>query len=298
MSVTEARRRLGRFGVWIAPATLLATPVTVQREQFARVEALGYGSFWTGEAPAGHPAGGREILTQLGVLLAATERLVAGAGIANVTQRSPNAAHGGAASLAEAYPGRLVLGLGGQGGPRPLAALRDYLAAMDRAAATVLPEVRYPRVLAALGPKALGLAREGADGAHPFLQPVEHTRIAREALGPGPLLVPHQALVLDEDPGSARARLRAILRLGGAAESPYSANYRRLGYGDADLAGERSDRLVDAVLAWGDEDAVARRLRAHLDAGADHMLLHPLAGDLTGAVDQLERLAPRLRAAA
>jgi probable F420-dependent oxidoreductase len=284
-----------RFGVWIAPATLLATPVTVQRAQAARIERLGYGSLWTGEPPSSSPAGGREIFTQLAVVLAATERLVAGAGIANVSMRRPAATHGAAATLAEAYPGRLVLGLGGQSGDRPLTAMRDYLDAMDQAAERILPEIRYPRVLAALGPKAHRLAAERTDGVHPFLQPVEHTEIARKMLGADALIIPHQALVLDENPDSARGSLRAILALGQRnVETPYTKNYRRLGYGDEDLADDRSDRLIDATLAWGNEHAVVHRLRDHLEAGADHVLLHPLSPDLPSAVDVLERLAPQL----
>lgn len=284
-----------RFGVWIAPATLLTTPVAVQREQAARIERLGYGSLWTGEPPSSSPGGGREIFAQLAVVLAATERLVAGSGIANVSMRRPAAAHGAAATLAEAYPGRLVLGLGGQSGDRPLTALREYLDAMNQAAERLLPEIRYPRVLAALGPKAHRLAAERTDGAHPFLQPVEHTEAARRMLGPGALLIPHQALVLDENPNSARGSMRALLAPGQRnIETPYTKNYRRLGYGDDDLADDRSDRLIDATLAWGNEHAVLRRLHDHLDAGADHVLLHPLTPDLPSTVDILERLAPHL----
>ncbi|WP_329518614.1 TIGR03620 family F420-dependent LLM class oxidoreductase [Spirillospora sp. NBC_01491] len=291
----EIRRRLGPFGVWIAPDTLLRTPVPVQRAQFARIEGLGYGSLWSGEPPAVSSAGGREAFSQHGLMLAATERLVVGTGIANIGMRDPVAMRGGAATLAEAYPGRFILGLGGQSGERPLKRLREYLDAMD-AATSILPEVDYPRVLAALGPKAHELAGERADGVHPFLQPLEHTALARKALRPGALLVPHQILTLDTDPDRARGRLRAMLSAGGGAmaESPYTRHYRRLGYGDDDLGGDRSDRFVDAVLAWGDEAAVADRLRAHLAAGADHVLLHPFAPDLPAAVDQLERLAPRL----
>ncbi|MDT0344117.1 TIGR03620 family F420-dependent LLM class oxidoreductase [Streptomyces litchfieldiae] len=292
MTVEETRRRLGRVGVWIAPMTMLSTPLRVMREQLARIERLGYGSLWTGEPPSGAPVAGREAFAQLAVALAATDRLVIGTGVANIGMRDPMAMHSGAATLAEAYPGRLILGLGGQRGRRPLSDLRDYLDGMDKAALRVLPGIRYPRVLAALGPKAHQLAGERADGVHPFLQPVAHTEAARDALGPGPLLIPHQALVLTTDATAARGTLRAILGTGRrTTENAYTRNYRRLGYGDEDLAGERSDRLIDAVLAWGDEDAVAGRLHEHLAAGADHVLLHPLTADLPSAVDQLERLA-------
>lgn len=293
MDVAEIRQRIGRFGVWLPPALLLATPVPVQRREFARLERLGYGSLWSGEPPAASPVGGREMFVQHALMLSATERIVVGTGVANIGMREPVAMHTGAATLAEAHPGRFVLGLGGQSGDRPLSQLRDYLDAMDAVAKRLLPDVPYPRVLAALGPRAHRLAKERADGVHPFLQPVAHTRNARTALGPDLLLVPHQAVLLDTDAQSARGRFRAML--GAArAESPYTRHYRRLGYGDDDLAGERSDRLVDDILAWGDEKAVARRAEAHLDAGADHVLVHPLGADLPAVVDQLERLAAPL----
>jgi probable F420-dependent oxidoreductase len=198
--------------------------------------------------------GGREAFAQYGLMLAATEGLVVGTGIANISTRVAVAMHTGAATLAEAYPGRFVLGLGGQSGERPLAHLRSYLDSMDEAARrlTQLPAPAYPRVLAALGPRAHRLARERADGVHPFLQPVAHTAVARAAVGPAALVIPHQSVVLGTDAEAARARLREILSLGaGAPESPYARNYRRLGYSEADLAGRRSDRLVDDVLARG-----------------------------------------------
>ncbi|KAB2349725.1 LLM class oxidoreductase [Actinomadura rudentiformis] len=205
------------------------------------------------------------------------------------------AMHGGAVTLAEAYPGRVILGLGGAGGDRPLTRLQDYLDEMDKAASRILPDVRYPRVLAALGPRAHRLARERAEGVHPFMQPVEHTEVARKALGPEGLLIPHQTLVLGTNATSSRGQMRALLAQGMRnIETPYTRNYRRLGYGDDDLADDRSDRLIDATLAWGDEKAIATRLHEHLEAGADHVLLHPLAPDLKSTVDQLERLAPQL----
>jgi probable F420-dependent oxidoreductase len=293
MSVEDYRRRLGPYGVWITPQALLATPVGVQREQFARIEKLGYGSLWTGEPPAGSPPG-REAFVQHGLMLAATERIVVGTGIANITSRVPIAMHTAAATLAELHPGRFILGLGGAGPDRPLTRLTEYLDAMDEVAKTALPDVEYPRVLAALGPKANRLAAERAQGAHPFLQPVRHTEIARDLLGPEPLLIPQQMVALETDPDKARDPLRHLMK--GRPEGPYERNYRRLGFGDDDLGDARSDRFVDATLAWGDETAVAERLRAHLDAGADHVLLTPRAPDLTSLADRLERLAPLLTA--
>ncbi|WP_199823908.1 LLM class flavin-dependent oxidoreductase [Streptomyces sp. NBRC 109706] len=299
--VELARRRLGRFGVWLAPDAVRSTPVAVLRTQARRIEELGYGSLWTGEPPVGAPVAGREIFSLLAVLLAATDRLVLGAGVANVGMRVPQAMRSAAAGLAEAYPGRLVLGLGGAEGPRPLHRLRGYLDAMDAMGEADGTDGtggrRYPRVLGAIGPRAQALAVERADGVHPFLQPVAHTARARGAVGDGALLIPHQVLTLEEEPEAARGRLRAVFgAVGGRplAENAYTRNFRRLGYDDRDLADGGSDALVDAVLAHGGAAAVAARLRAQLAAGADHVLLHPLTDDLPSAVDELERLASPL----
>lgn len=291
MTLEQTRQRLGRFGVWLTPITLRNASIPLQRKEFARIETLGYGSLWSGEPPAASPGGGREAFTQHGLMLAATERIVVGTGIANLGLRDPVIMHTGAATLAEAYPGRFILGLGGQRGDRPLSQLREYLDAMDSARSRLLPDIEYPRIIAALGPKAHQLAKDRTDSVHPFMQPVAHTANARALLGPEKLLIPHQAAVLDADPVSARSQVRAIFASGPSGETPYTKNFRRLGYGDDDLADGRSDRLVDAVFAWGDEQAVATRLHAHLDAGADHVLVHPLAADLTATVDQLERLS-------
>lgn len=273
--------------------TLLETPPEVQRAQFARIESLGYGSLWSGEPPADSPIGGREAFAQHGFMLAATERIVVGTGVANLTLRDPLAMHSGAATLAEAYPERFILGIGGQTGERPLAQLRAYLDGMDAAAQRVLPDVAYPLVLAALGPKAHDVAAERTHGVHPFMQPVEHTATARRLLGSDGLVIPHQFLILLEDADTARGLVRSVFGAG-FPSAFYANNFRRLGFTDEDLGGGLSDRFVDAVLAWGDKDKVAARLRAHLAAGADHVLLHPVSPDLVSAVDQLEALAPLL----
>jgi probable F420-dependent oxidoreductase len=294
VAVSEVRRQLGRFGVYIPSGVLASTPVAILRKELARIERLGYGSVWTGETPPSVPVPSREAFALNGLMLAATEQLIVGAGIANISVRTPGAMHTGAATLAEAYPGRFLLGLGGQSGERPLTHLSDYLDAMDEAARHVspLPGSDYHRVLAALGPRGHRLARKRTDGVHPFLQPVAHTAAARAASGPDPLVIPHQAITLDANAEAARSLLRTVFDLGaGAPDSPYVTNYRRLGYSETEIA-ERSDRLMDDLLAWGDETAVIARLHAHLDAGADHVLIHPFASGLSHAVDQLERLAP------
>ncbi|GAA3120568.1 TIGR03620 family F420-dependent LLM class oxidoreductase [Streptosporangium carneum] len=289
---------IGRIGVW-HPLFGRAQAQAVRRAA-GEIEKLGYGALWFGEATAT-----REAFTTAGILLAATERVAVGTGIANIWAREAAAMAAGAAAYGEAYPGRFVLGIGVSHAPlvsrrghdyaRPLAAMSEYLDAMD-AAARDLPfsdDPRTPRLLAALRPRMLELARDKADGAHPYFVPPEHTVLAREILGGDAVLAPEQAVVLETDPARARRiareHMEPYLRL-----PNYANNLRHLGYGDEDLAGDGSDRLVDAIVAWGDVETVAGRIRAHLDAGADHVALQPLPVDLDGAVAQLTELAPAL----
>lgn len=176
---------------------------------------------------------------------------------------------------------------------KPLTRMRTYLSAMDEEAGLNPPPVPFPRVLAAIGPKMLELSRDAADGAHPFFMPVEHTASAREILGPGKLLIPHQTVLLESDPGTARERGREILRrVLTQGASAYAKAWRGFGYHEDGAT--ISDRFVDATIAWGDAEAIAKRVREHLDAGADHVLVSPAAPDLPGVVDELERLAPTL----
>jgi probable F420-dependent oxidoreductase len=292
------RDRLGPVGVWLA--SLRPAPMDQERAAARRIEELGYGSLWSGEV-----IGGKEAFAHLGVLLAATERIVTGTGIANVWARHPAAMQAGAATLGAAYPGRFILGIGvshapmvdrsGQAYQKPLAHMIAYLDSMDAAAADVpRTDVPVPRLLAALRPRMLNLARERADGAHPYFVPVSHTPLAREALGPGKLLIPEQAVVLSTDPDEARRIARE--HMGRYLRLPnYVNSLKYLGYTDEDVSAGGSDRLADAIVAWGDEAAIAARVREHRDAGADHVVLQPL-GDLTAAVRQLERLAPAVLA--
>jgi probable F420-dependent oxidoreductase len=292
--IRSLRQRLGRVGVWLGPLAQLPAP----GEQAAarRLEELGFGSLWAGEVLAG-----KEAFAHQALLLAATEHVVTGTGIANVWARHPSSMQAGAATLGSAWPGRFVLGVGishapiversGQKYDRPLARMAEYLDDMDTsAAASAGLEVPVPRVLAALRPRMLNLARDRADGAHPYFVPVSHTPAARQALGTDKLLVPEQAFILATDAGEARAAARDhTSRYLGL--SNYANNLRHLGYTDEDVAGAGSDRLVDDVVAWGGEEAVADRVRQHLDGGADHVLLQPLAAP-DQALSMLERVAP------
>jgi probable F420-dependent oxidoreductase len=305
--VTGARRRLGRVGVWLNNALTATTPADVQRRELARVERLGYGSAWTGET-----VGNRDIFGKLGIWLAATERIVVGSGIANLWARPGITMRAAAETLAEAYDGRFVLGIG-VGFPRQAESLgREFGSALDRmreyvaemaaevtAPATPTPATPFPRLLAAVGPKMLALAAELADGAHPFAAPVETTALARKILGPDKLLVPAQLVILDSDPARAKDTARAYRAnalamskvVGGPRAMPYDRNLLRLGFAEEEVFGV-SDRVVDATIAYGDETAIARRLREHLDAGADHVLINVHAPDLPAVTDVLERLAP------
>jgi probable F420-dependent oxidoreductase len=293
-AVTATRQRIGSVGVWLG--ALNGASAEEERTVARRIEELGYGSLFVGER-----IGGKEAFAHQGVLLAATERLVTGTGIANVWSRHPAAMEGGAATLGDAYPGRFILGIGishapmvdlsGQRYQKPLAHMTHYLEQMDESASMAPPtDVPVPRLLAALRPQMLALAATRADGAHPYFVPVSHTPVARAALGPDKLLLPEQAVAVSTDPDQARAIARHHMAL--YLQLPnYVNNLKHLGYTDADVSDGGSDRLVDDIVAWGDPDAIAGRVHQHLDAGADHVLLQPL-GRLDEAVHQLELLAP------
>jgi probable F420-dependent oxidoreductase len=286
---------LGRVGVWLGSIGLLGADA--ERAAARELEAAGYETIWFGESPFN-----KEALSHAALLLDATERVSVATGIANIWLRSPTSAANGAATLAEAHPGRFVLGLGvshapsvaltGQDYSKPLTRMREYLDAMDAGRYTAAsPAEPAPRVLAALGPKMLELARDRTQGAHPYLVTPEHTRYAREVLGTGPWLAPEQAFVLERDPEQARTIARGHLDTYIALPN-YRNNWLRSGFDESDVADGGSDRLVDALVAWGDEDAVRKRFEEHVSAGADHVALQALGRDPVG---QLTRLARALR---
>ncbi|WP_152360157.1 TIGR03620 family F420-dependent LLM class oxidoreductase [Microlunatus speluncae] len=296
----ESRRRLGRVGVGL---TVPIAPADDWRDSIRRVERAGFGAAWVNEA-----IGGREVFAQLGLLLAASERIVLGSSIANTWARHPAAMQGGAAVLADAYPGRFALGLGvsmdlmveesGQTWTRPLTRMRDYLDRMDTAVERApRPSVPYPRLLAALGPKMTELARDRADGAIPAAMPVEHTRRTRHLLGPEPLLIVQQLIIPEADPTTARKIIRGF-GMPDFPSSPYTKALRGLGYSEADLAGGGTDAVIDARFGWGDPPRIAARLQDHLDAGADHVVISVPGANLGTITDQLECLAPALTALA
>jgi probable F420-dependent oxidoreductase len=294
--IEQTRAQLGAVGVWL-PSAPLAPPADVELWATRRIEELGYRSVWSGEG-----GNAREVFALNGSLLASTGGIVLGAGIANIWLRPARTMQGGGVTLAAAHPGRFVLGVGighafqaAKAGSdyRPLEQTRAYLSTMDEAAAEFPPPVPFPRVLAAVGPRMLELSAELADGAHPFAQPFEHTAYARKILGPDKLLIPHQPVLLGTRE-QARAKHLETIRMMRRMDIPhYLAGWKRLGFTDSDID-DVSDRLVDSLTAWGDEEAIVRRVRDLLDTGADHVLISPVGDSLEAIVEQLERLAPAL----
>lgn len=285
--VTATRQALGPVGVCL-PVSFTATPrASLLREAARRLEDAGYSAVWTNEVI------GKDALVQLAVLLAATKRVVLGTCIANIWARPAQTMHAAAAQLAQAYPGRLALGLGvgypeqaasvGREFGSPLTTMRDYLDRMDSATWPPAPDAPYPRIVAANGPKMLALAGERADGAFPAGLPPEFTAEARQLLGPDKLLIVGLSVARD----SQAAREAVSARIGAPS---YASRLAELGYSTTDID-EVSDRLVNALVAHGDSADVAAKLREHLAAGADHVvLLPPIGGEFGPAIDQFEEL--------
>jgi probable F420-dependent oxidoreductase len=261
------RMDLGTFGIYTFDFE--QQPAARMRESVQELEELGWRAFWVPEIF------GREALTHAGYLLSCTERMHIVNGIAQIWSRDARWTYGAALLLADAYPGRHVLGLGFGGAPRPgvepLAAMAAYLDEMD-ALETVnpMPKVPMRRILAAYGPKMLHLARDRAAGAQTYHVNVAHTAQAREILGPEAFLAVEHPVLFETDPERARAIAREHLRL--YLNTPYNiAKFRRLGYSQEEITGGGSDRLVDDFVFWGDLDTIVRKLRAHVDAGAEHV---------------------------
>lgn len=225
-------------------------------------------------------------------LLAATERLTVATGIVNIWVHAADDVATVYRQVEGDHPGRFLLGLGN--GPREtaqwaLSPYRELTRYLDRLDAAGVAD--HARIVAAVGPRMLGLAAARSRGAHPFLGTAEHTAQAREILGDRPLLAPEVKVVLEPDPATARAIARQALEFY-LTKRGYSGNLRRLGFTDEDLAGGGSDRLIDAVVAWGDPDAIARRIAEHHQAGANHVAVQVLDWQ-TDAPDRSQRRLPR-----
>jgi probable F420-dependent oxidoreductase len=292
---------LGRVGLWAPGLDFL--PVSRLRETAAELDELGYGALWWGEAV------GREAFTQAMLILEATPRMVAATGIANVWARDAMATNAASRTLTQAYPGRFLTGLGVSHGPlveglrpgnrvyeKPLAYMRSYLDAMDASLYIAVggDDARPARVLAALGPKMLDLARERAEGAHTYLVTPEHTAEARAAIGADRVLAVEQAAVLTSDRETALRRAREHLKI--YLDLPnYRNNWLRLGLTEDDFADGGSERLVDRLVVSGDEAAIRARVDEQLAAGADHVCVQVLGDSMAApSIDDWRALAPAL----
>jgi probable F420-dependent oxidoreductase len=272
--------RMGKVGVWAREWDAMSSRQAAETIQ--ALEALGVRSVWIAEG-----TNSKEAFAHAATLLAASREVVVATGIASIWARDAVAMAGGARTLAEAYPDRFLLGMGvshaaavarrGHVYGKPLVEMTKYLDAMDKAAFAG-PPLDYvpPRVLAALRPRMLALAAERALGVHSYFVPVRHTRSARESFGPGPLIFVEQAVVLEPDAARARSIARTHTSFYLDREN-YRNNILNLGFVAADTANGGSDRLVDALVAWGGVEQIVARIDEHLDAGADHVALQVIA---------------------
>jgi probable F420-dependent oxidoreductase len=285
--------KLKKLGVWAGTDALSAADMAAFAK---RVEASGYGALWIPEAV------GREVFSASSWLLANTTSLIVASGIANIYARDPVSAAAAQKGLNEQSGGRFLLGLGVSHVPlvegvrqhqygKPLATMRSYLQAMAKSPYKSVPPSASPKiVLAALGPKMLELSAELADGAHPYNVTPKHTHEARAILGAGKLLCVEQAAILETNPAQARASARRFLSIYIGLPN-YVNNWRRMGFGDDDFAGGGSDRLVDAVIVWGDEQTIRARIDEHWQAGADHVCIQAIGPDTLPDEHLLDLLA-------
>lgn len=293
---------IGRVGVWTRTDSLTSAGAVDFAKQ---VEALGYGALWIPDAF------GRDPFTHASWLFAHTTSLVVATGVVNIHLREAQATACAQRALHDQSGGRFLLGLGvSHSGviegmfhreyPAPLPSMRAYLEAIEKALWWGPPlEGEPPIVLAALGPLMLKFAAEHTLGAHPYFAPPENTRRSREIMGPDAWLCPEQKVLFETDPDKARARARAAMA-GPLTMPNYRKNLMRAGFEEHELDDGGNDRVVDAVVAWGDLDAIVARVQAHLDAGATHVCIQPLGmADATKPdAKLLEALAPRFEALA
>lgn len=279
--MSQLSERTGTYGIWTASFQWPEDPGAVA-DAAAELEDLGFGTLWLGMS-----AGDLKLHE---TILSATTRLVVASGIVNVWTEPAGTVAESTERLRTVFPGRFVLGLGaghakfvepatGEKYRQPLSRVASYLDELD---AATRPVPAADRVLAALGPKALALAAERSAGAHPYLITAEHTADARAALGPDRWLGPEQKVVVETDPTAARDAARSSV--GFYLDLPnYVNNLYRLGFDESDVSDGGSDRLLDRLVAWGDDATVASRVRDHLEAGADHVALQVLPTGSDGA---------------
>lgn len=262
---------LGRLGVWWSGTWRGPDPGV---DTAAELESLGYGALWSS---GGFQPG---LADRFGRLLSSTERLVVASGIVSIWLTPAHELSEAVGALEAEHPGRFLLGLGASHGPivanyeRPYSHMVAFLDALDAEGAKVSED---RRVLAALGDRMLALAKSRSAGAHPYFVPAEHTAHAREVLGSEALLAPEVTVVVEADPARAREIARGFTA-GYLGLPNYANNLRRLGFSEEDVAGGGSDRLVDAVVCWGDVETAAARVGRHFEAGADHVCLQVITG--------------------
>jgi probable F420-dependent oxidoreductase len=268
----------GKLGVWYFTETM---PAAGAAEMARRIEDLGYGTLWIPETT------GRNPIAHASWLLANTTTLNIATGIANIYHREPGVSLSAQNTLAEQSGGRFLLGMGVSHAPlvegvrgltygKPLATMKKYLEGMDAAPYTSFPPgEKPPRVIAALGPKMLELARDACDGAHPYFTSPDHTRMARDILGEGPMLCVEQKVILETDPAKARELARGVAQIYIGLPN-YRNNWLRMGLTEDDLAGTGSDRFIDTTFAWGTDEQIKARIREHFDAGASHVCIQPV----------------------
>jgi probable F420-dependent oxidoreductase len=295
--VRRSAAMAGTMGVWLGQIAM--EPAQIEREAVGEIENLGFGTVWVGENERS-----REAFAHAGVLLAATSTLTVATGVANIWARDAFAMNAGACTLAEAYPRRFILGIGVSHAAQVDVRNHAYRRAYSRMACYVdemnaglyaapAPQTRPPLLLAALGPRMIRLARDAADGVHTYLVTPQHTESARSILGPEPFLAPAQTVILETDSERARQAGRKFLSFYLALPN-YVRSMASMGFEQDDFAAGGSDRLVDAMVAWGDLETIRSRVRAHVAAGADHVAVRVLPTDDLSALEQLRRLAPAL----
>jgi probable F420-dependent oxidoreductase len=287
--------RLGSTGVW--SGLIRRGERSAALAACAELEQLGYETIWM-------PGGGSvDLLDRILGILGATQEVVVATGIVSVWTHPPRDIAREHREITTRHPGRYLLGLGishedsvtaaGIKYEKPLRKLAAYLDELDQAPTPVPVD---ERILASLGPRSLALARRRSLGTHPYFVPVEHTRIAREALGPDKIVATELMAVVETDPRRARAIARPTLRR--YLHLPnYTNSLLRLGFSESDFAGDGSDRLVDAIVAHGSPEAIMQRVREHHSAGADHVCIQVLTDtpeDLDAAMHGWRQLAPQL----
>jgi probable F420-dependent oxidoreductase len=287
---------IGRVGIW--QGVLDGHPAGAVRETVAELDELGWPCLWIPETVS------RDPFVSAAVMLGGCDNMKVATGIASIWARDAMTTANASKTLNEAYDGRFLLGLGVSHHTiteyvrkheyaKPLTRMREYLERMGKSMFKGVEPAEPPSVvLAALGPKMLALSAELADGAHPYFAPVEHTAIAREAVGPDKMVATEQMVVLETDPAKAReiARKHMAVYLG---LPNYANNLLRFGFTEADVA-DASDPLVDAIVAWGSTDTIVERVRAQHDAGASHVCVQVLQDDTSIPMEAWRELASAL----